>query len=226
MNHSKSDKIRLLLNELAILNQPEVIGGSFYFNGETLLKIKQLSAELYLNADRLLPGDKKTEYPEVAGNLTIASPGAEENLFSKPEIAEDNIAEVNVEEVAEEVVDTDQTSIEEVNAQEEITSPEVTPDSIPEPRPEPVAEVHSQTEPEPTVDVFAGKISLTRRFEYINNLFAGDEAQFQQFLMQLSAAQGYSAASALFDAQYNERNWKRKSETADDLKILIRKYKS
>jgi hypothetical protein len=51
MENKVSEKIRLILNELAILNQPEQKENKIFYRLEDLIKIRSLAAELYLNGD-------------------------------------------------------------------------------------------------------------------------------------------------------------------------------
>lgn len=223
MNQSKSDKIRLLLNELAILNQPEVIAGAFYFNADTLLKIKSLSAELYLNADHLLPGDKQSN--PATGQLSENGGETPDDNFV-PTLQEESIEDHAIQEslsaevlVPEEIVIEDDLPGDTEQPESEIVTEPVLGES----------ESNNAIQPEPSQnpnsDIFAGKISLTRRFEYINNLFSGSEVDFRRFLSQVSESASIQGALEIFDIEYDKRNWKRKAETADDLKSLIRKNK-
>lgn len=209
MQNAISNRIRLLLNELAILNQPESINGNYFFNVDTLNKIKTLAAELYLCSDQQLPGSVLTDHatgfeeqkPPVSHKFTEKEPlEADEPKTPKPAqeasvIPVDNPVESKPDEIPliEENLDTPAEKDGSINGTGE--------------------------------NVFAGKISLTRKFEYINNLFMGDALAFQEFLDRLSNANSLDEAMNLFSREYEAKNWKRKSEAAADLKILIKKYK-
>ena len=67
------------------------------------------------------------------------------------------------------------------------------------------------------------KLSLTRRFEYINNLFGGDAVAFATFLDELLSQNTMQNVTEKFNAEGEKRNWKRKAESADDLRQFLRK---
>ncbi len=213
MQKDISNKIRLLLNELAILNQPDVYEGKYFYSPSALLQIKNLSAELYLLSSNLLESGYETAQAE---QKTI-----KETIHAEPvEIKEESKSEpVTVNEVVTE------------------SSPEITVAKAPEIKavdPEPprqeapkieepvkkVAEVVSENK-----DIFSGKISFTRKFEYINNLFGGDGQAYAAFLSEISAASDKETALQIFETAFESRSWKKRAETSDDLKSLIKKVK-
>ncbi|MBS3915266.1 MAG: hypothetical protein KG003_12275 [Bacteroidetes bacterium] len=220
MQNDISNKIRLLLNELAILNQPELIQGKYFFNVETLMRLKQLSAELYLSADMAMDG-----HVEVKNSNPLPLEIHEKELQDLQENMEEPVAMepvVEIPEVTEVVVPV----VEERIVKEE---PEMKPVEPVVEMPVPVAPVHENpaalSHSSGNANVFEGKLSLTRRFEYVNGLFGGDANAFTAFINEISLAGNLDVALQLFQKHYEEKNWKRKSETADDLKQLIRKVK-
>jgi hypothetical protein len=68
-----------------------------------------------------------------------------------------------------------------------------------------------------------GMFSLTRRYEFVNFLFGGDMHQFVVFITELIQTPGVEAQEAVFDRWYEEGQWRRKEESAMDLKRSIRK---
>ena len=94
---------------------------------------------------------------------------------------------------------------------------------------EEVAPVDSPNEPLPNLEVMKraneilGMFSLTRRYEFVNFLFGGDMHQFVVFITELIQTPGVEAQEAVFDRWYEEGQWRRKDESAMDLKRSIRK---
>jgi hypothetical protein len=212
MQNDISNKVRLLLNELAILNQPDLIEGKFFYHADTLRRVQQLSAELYLLSDQLRGN--------VAAPLSEPAPHEE-----KTEPVAEKILEVPVVTPPEPILVPEPIVVEPLP---QIVEAE--PVAIPTPVEVPAAEIkHEPVTPPPVntgaVDVFDGKISFTRRFEYVNSLFGGDSGAFSAFLHEISAAGNREAAMHIFESAFEQRQWKRKSETADDLKLLIKKVK-
>jgi hypothetical protein len=68
-----------------------------------------------------------------------------------------------------------------------------------------------------------GMFSLSRRFEFANLLFAGDMQQFTVFLCEVLAAPNSDAREDVIDKWYENNQWRRKDETASDLKRNLRK---
>jgi len=94
---------------------------------------------------------------------------------------------------------------------------------------EEVAPVNVPNEPLPNLEVMKraneilGMFSLTRRYEFVNFLFGGDMHQFVVFITELIQTPGVEAQEAVFDRWYEEGQWRRKEESAMDLKRSIRK---
>lgn len=226
MQNNVSNKVRLLLNELAILNQPDVSEGKFIYNIDTLIRVKSLSAELYLLANEQLDGlsGGTAEMEQISGSFEKVVENQEEVKQTEmdaqtdiqtiqPTLEESKVPEepLNIEEITE---------VEVVQVPVETVHEETTPaESKMELQKEPIKE------PNPVVkeNRFEGKISLTRRFEYVNNLFSGQGDAFSEFLNMISVAGSLEAAMELFNKEFESRNWRRKAETADDLKALIKK---
>lgn len=94
---------------------------------------------------------------------------------------------------------------------------------------EEVAPPMEASEPLPNLEVMKraneilGMFSLTRRYEFVNFLFGGDMHQFVVFITELIQTPGVEAQEAVFDRWYEEGQWRRKDESAMDLKRSIRK---
>jgi hypothetical protein len=67
------------------------------------------------------------------------------------------------------------------------------------------------------------KISLTRRFEYINNLYSGDANEFMMFIDAVETSLNLSEALGIYEREYNARHWQKRAESADDLKQILKR---
>ncbi len=235
MENEVSKKIRLLLNEVAILNQPDMLEGKIIYHLDTLVKIKSLCAELYLLADQsvnasvLAPVPQKTtpaENPLPPAEVLPPAPEAEQTPINEPVINTEN----NIPQVEEVLPDPEIVVLPQIAEPKPIDPPTIT--QVPSPVNLPIVETTPEVVSPPQVassvnsnsgDALASKISLTRRFEYINNLFAGDASAFMAFLGKIASSANAEQAMAAFDAEAESRNWKRKAESAGDLKQLLRK---
>jgi len=65
--------------------------------------------------------------------------------------------------------------------------------------------------------------SFSRRFEFGNFLFGGDMKLFAVFISEMLAAGNSEEREDVFDNWYNERQWSRRDESANDLKRNLRK---
>lgn len=216
MENKVSDKIRLLLNELAILNQPESKNGKIFYRIEDLRRIRSLSAELYLLCDM---ASKQGEifHPEpvaAAPEMTVV-----EEVVSAPEPSAPAAPEAPVVVSApapeEMPVALEEPLAEEISVEELVHSHEPAPE---------VVEAHPNEKPRYSADHLSAQFSLTRRFEYINNLFGGNAELFMEFLDEITYCKSPSEAVDVFDRHYEQKNWRRKEETADDFKRMIRKF--
>lgn len=226
MENESSNKIRLLLNELAILNQPDLLDGKFIYQLDTLKRIKQLTAELYMLSDQSLFGSSSANATvhSHAEQITLQSdhqPQAEEKTEIETEKAPAVIHEEikTVEEKIEAKIAEPAVEVVETIPKPETTTNNVAPPATKIPEVQPMAEQQSGKRGEE----IAAKISLTRRFEYINNLFAGDSSAFIAFLSSFIDLPNMEVRMQHFDEVAAERNWRKKSESAQDLRNLLRK---
>ena len=63
-----------------------------------------------------------------------------------------------------------------------------------------------------------GQFSLTRRYEFMNFLFAGDMNKFIVFVTEMLNAPAGELRDSVYEKWYDENQWSRKYETAADLK--------
>lgn len=65
--------------------------------------------------------------------------------------------------------------------------------------------------------------SFSRRFEFGNFLFGGDMKLFAVFITEMLAAGSADAREDVFDTWYQQRQWSRRDESANDLKRNLKK---
>lgn len=134
----------------------------------------------------------------------------------------------------------------------DVVSPEPEPEPLPEPEPDPEPEIipEVEVEPEPVIEIpqkelqfsqpetetapaptnaskpaneVISQFSLTRRYEFVNFLFGGDLNRFTVFIEQMMNAPDADGREDVFDKWYDENLWRRKDESASELKRSLRK---
>jgi hypothetical protein len=97
---------------------------------------------------------------------------------------------------------------------------------------EPEVPSHEEDEPEVPVEMphleqraneILSMFSFSRRFEFGNFLFGGDMKLFTVFITEMLAAGNSEEREDVFDTWYNQRQWSRRDESANDLKRNLRK---
>ncbi len=194
---NSSDKLRHVLNELAILNQPEQKNGMFHYGISQLKQIKNLSSQAYILSD-----------------LSV-SEGSKQ--FMEPELADKEVDSIKNESV-EIKTSMEDSPIEKVK---DIPVPEVESE-LHEPEEPKKEEPISTNTPKHSGD-FSKGVSMTRRFEYINKLFKGDIDSYAKFVSNLEKSNLTEALMA-YEDMYNQLEWNRKQESADEFKRLIIKF--
>lgn len=236
MENTVSNKLRLLLNELAILNQPEQIEGKFIYNAHTLHRIKLLSSELYLLAD--LSQGASLPVVEMAIEQQLETQAVAEEASQEIVLEEEAAPAVTpVEEIEIPVVELVETPAPEVLEEAPVEIPVPPPVELPlveavpvvkEAKPE-VVETAVESDPVETSSYPSSlkkremKISLTRRFEYINNLYSGDANEFMMFIDAVETSLNLSEALGIYEREYNARHWQKRAESADDLKQILKR---
>lgn len=223
MENKVSDKIRLVLNELAILNQPESKNGKIFYRIEDLRRIRSLSSELYLLCD-LASKQGEVFHPEVTTHMEppvvvsqhVPEPEPQVEMVPEPEPESEQpeMSEPPVTGMPEEAAPEAEGPSSEISIEELVHSHEPAKE---------VVEAHHHEKPRVTAEHLSAQLSLTRRFEYINNLFGGNAELFMEFLDAVAYSASPDEAMDVFDRKYEENNWKRRQETADDFRRMIRK---
>lgn len=78
-----------------------------------------------------------------------------------------------------------------------------------------------------TVDGVIAEMPLSRRFEFANILFGGDMQKMGMFIQQFIDAPNASGRLDVYDQWYEERQWRRRDESASDmLRMLKRMFAS
>ena len=230
MENKVSEKIRLVLNELAILNQPEHKNDKIFYRLEDLRRMRSLAAELYFLTDtaakqgEVLFTEEKVE-PLVSVENTVTTPDpAVPDPVAEPETnpEPETIAEPEPEEVMIEMMETAEEPP--IVNDEPLPEPEITEEEITEHEPAPeLQKAHSNEAPRFTAAHLSSQLSLTRRFEYINNLFGGNSELFMEFLDELGYSKTADEAMSIFDRHAENGNWRRRQESADDFRRTLRK---
>jgi hypothetical protein len=248
-----SEKLRLVLNELAILNQPEQRNGIFFYGLSQIRRIKELAAEAYILADLASTESARAKVPLDTPNAAVEKmmketpeTVVEESIVVEPEL---KATEEPVEEVIEGpfVESTPEPEAEMVANEPELEEPEVSEPEVITPiekleifAPEEEIEVKV---PEATIEVttetnrdempkanagerageFSKTVSMTRRFEYINKLFKGNGESYTQLVDKIESVDKAAALKSFSDCYYN-LEWNRNQESADEFKALIVKF--
>ena len=112
----------------------------------------------------------------------------------------------------------------------EVIAEQVIADSIVESKleyeiimPPSVQENMKKAEAAATANTIIGQFSLTRRYEFMNFLFAGDMNKFTVFVSEMLTAPAGELRETVYEKWYDEYQWSRKYETAADLKKNLSK---
>jgi hypothetical protein len=97
----------------------------------------------------------------------------------------------------------------------------------------PVIEAHTPAEPKLeaaientasfTVNGVIGQMPLSRRFEFSNILFGGDMEKMGLFIQQMIDAPNASARLDVYDHWYEEKQWRRRDESASDMLRMLKR---
>lgn len=196
-------------------------------------KLKLQAAQLYLETDMEI----------IAQQRAIQVPSEEEPVEEeqtqwepvKEEIVEESTADLSTEELQETqeiTLEEPENTVEEAKVQQESHQESLFEDN--EVLEEQVAENQDSESDEPIVDDFSDGIkdrakevlnmfSFSRRFEFGNFLFAGDMQLFTVFICEMLTAHPGEDRDQVYQKWYDNRNWSRKEESADDLRRNLKK---
>lgn len=74
-----------------------------------------------------------------------------------------------------------------------------------------------------TVNGVIGQMPLSRRFEFSNILFGGDMEKMGLFIQQMIDAPNASARFDVYDHWYEEKQWRRRDESASDMLRMLKR---
>jgi hypothetical protein len=243
-NHSS---LREVLNSIASIQHELVNDQTQMMDSALLGKIKLLAAQLYMEVDiELLSREfPELEFPELDANEAVTpedeveedvvvevAPKIEavfEPVVESPVVVEVPVV-VEAAPVVEEVpVVVETPTVLEVPVVEVPVVVEVPPvvEAVP------VIEAHTPAEPKLeaaientasfTVNGVIGQMPLSRRFEFSNILFGGDMEKMGLFIQQMIDAPNASARLDVYDHWYEEKQWRRRDESASDMLRMLKR---
>jgi hypothetical protein len=236
-NHSS---LREVLNSIASIQHELVNDQTQMMDSALLGKIKLLAAQLYMEVDiELLSREfPELEFPELDANEAVTledeveeelvvelAPKVEtvfEPVVESPVVEEVPVVVVPpVVEVVPVVVETP--TVVEVPVVEVPVVVEVPP-VIEMPIPaEPKLEAAVENTASFTVNGVIGQLPLSRRFEFSNILFGGDMEKMGLFIQQMIDAPNASARLDVYDHWYEEKQWRRRDESASDMLRMLKR---
>ncbi|MEK0439659.1 MAG: hypothetical protein RLZZ504_575 [Bacteroidota bacterium] len=252
---SNNSSLRAVLNNIASIQHELANRQTQSLDSDILMQLKGLAAQLYLESDiellSLSDEDLMAEPTPVA--VPEAVPAAVPEAVPVP-VPVVEVAPVVKEAPVEEVVPAFIPAVEEVVPVVEVSSvvevvPVVEVAPVIETAPvveTPVVEVAPVVEVPPvlevvpvvetpkavshsgkTVDGVIAEMPLSRRFEFANILFGGDMQKMGMFIQQFIDAPNASGRLDVYDQWYEERQWRRRDESASDmLRMLKRMFAS
>lgn len=242
-NHSS---LREVLNSIASIQHELVNDQTQMMDSALLGKIKLLAAQLYMEVDiELLSREfPELEFPELDANeaVTLEDEVEEEvvvEVVSKIEAVFEPVVEspvvVEVPSVVEApsvvevavVVETPplvEVPVVEVPVVVEVPPVVEAPPVIEMPTPaEPKLEATVENTSSFTVNGVIGQMPLSRRFEFSNILFGGDMEKMGLFIQQMIDAPNASARLDVYDHWYEEKQWRRRDESASDMLRMLKR---
>lgn len=244
--NSSSQEIKLLLNEIAILSQPQQIDGKLIYQKDTLKKLRSLAAKLYILCDFGLEGNLEFEalmadiekryqqnIPKDAAPNPVVVPVAEPVAVEKIETTAPEVIAVEKKEEAPVVFTPPIAETPVVQPIQETPPPPPVVQAPPVVEVPPVVEAPKPVEVIPVnvektskgkfaADKIVSGINLSRRFEFINFLFGGNAGGFNEFIQKLAGVETYDEMMEIFEKNFAEKGWSKKPETASDLKKIIK----
>ena len=246
-NHSS---LREVLNSIASIQHELVNDQTQMMDSALLGKIKLLAAQLYMEVDiELLSREfPELEFPELDANEAVTlEDEVEEELVVELAPKDETVFEpVVVEEVVPAVVEVP-VVVEVAPVVEEVPVVVETPTVVEVPVVEvpvvvevpPVVEavpvIEAPTPAEPnleaaientasfTVNGVIEQMPLSRRFEFSNILFGGDMEKMGLFIQQMIDAPNASARLDVYDHWYEDKQWRRRDESASDMLRMLKR---
>lgn len=234
-----------VLNNLASIHHEVRNDQTQLLDIETLGKLKLLAAQLYMEVDIELLSMEFPELQETDSELTSDTSSdtivesASDLLIDLfvPEVEIANI-ELPFAEIATEVDVIDETLaspeavmaeieiFEEIAAVQETVVLEVVEEvqiALPDPIPVPVIEPNDRGSSAQTLAGIIGQFPLSRRFEFSNILFGGDMDNMGLFVQEIIDAPNAAARGDVYDRWYEQKQWRRRDESASDMWRMIKR---
>ena len=234
-----------VLNNLASIHHEVRNDQTQLLDIETLGKLKLLAAQLYMEVDIELLSMEFPELQETDSELT--SDTSSDTIVEStsdllidlfvPEVEIANI-ELPFAEIATEVDVIDETLaspeavmaeieiFEEIAAVQETVVLEVVEEvqiALPDPIPVPVIEPNDRGSSAQTLAGIIGQFPLSRRFEFSNILFGGDMDNMGLFVQEIIDAPNAAARGDVYDRWYEQKQWRRRDESASDMWRMIKR---
>lgn len=95
--------------------------------------------------------------------------------------------------------------------------------AVPDPIPVPVIEPVDKGSSIHTVAGIIGQFPLSRRFEFSNILFGGDMDNMGLFVQEIIDAPTAAARGDVYDRWYEQKQWRRRDESASDMWRMIKR---
>jgi len=237
-NHSS---LREVLNSIASIQHELVNDQTQMMDSALLGKIKLLAAQLYMEVDiELLSREfPELEFPELDANeaVTLEDEVEEEVVVEvvpkieavfEPVVESPVVVEVPVVVEAPPVVEVVPVVVETPTVVEvpvvEVPVVVEAPPVIEMPTPaEPKLEAAIENTSSFTVNGVIGQMPLSRRFEFSNILFGGDMEKMGLFIQQMIDAPNASARLDVYDHWYEEKQWRRRDESASDMLRMLKR---
>ena len=204
-----------VLNNLASIHHEMRNDQTQLLDIDKLGRLKLLAAQLYMEVDiellsmefpELQETDSETdsELPSDASSDTIVEPTSDLviDLFVA-EVEIENI-ELPFAEIATEVIEGVQVA-------------------VPDPKPAPVIEPNDRGSSAHTLAGIIGQFPMSRRFEFSNILFGGDMDNMGLFVQEIIDAPTAAARGDVYDRWYEQKQWRRRDESASDMWRMIKR---
>lgn len=231
-----------VLNNLASIHHEVRNDQTQLLDIEKLGKLKLLAAQLYMEVDIEL---LSMEFPE------LHEADAESVSEMDSELSSGGVVDPVFEPASDLVIDMFAPEVEIANielpfaeipteiqvADDKLASPEpvpvtviepiamATPEAEPAPAPIPAATIDSvdTVSSSHTVDGIIGQFPLSRRFEFANILFGGDMDNMGLFVQEIIDAPTAAARGDVYDRWFEQKQWRRRDESASDMWRMIKR---
>jgi hypothetical protein len=204
-----------VLNNLASIHHEVRNDQTQLLDIEKLGKLKLLAAQLYMEVDIEL---LSMEFPELQ----------EADSETDSELISDASSDIIVEPTSDLVIDLFVPEVEIANielpfaeiATEVIEEVQVV---VPDPIPVAVIEPVDKGSSVHTVAGIIGQFPLSRRFEFSNILFGGDMDNMGLFVQEIIDAPSAAVRGDVYDRWYEQKQWRRRDESASDMWRMIKR---